>query len=116
MPPSDLSIDILTSGPITADPVKLLNPLKLKKIIQTFQSKYDLILVDCPPAVGLVDVIQVGMGCDGVALVARLDKVTRSDLAEGIEALNRFNVIGIIANSVNISDRPYRRSSYVRSS
>jgi hypothetical protein len=40
------------------------------------------------------------MGCNRVELVTRLDKVTRPDHSEGIDALNRLNTISNYANSV----------------
>jgi polysaccharide biosynthesis transport protein len=107
IPPSDLSIDILTSGPNVLDPVKLLNPLKLKEFIKTYESSYDLILIDSPPVLGMVDALQLGNSSDGVILVARIDKVKRNDLKEASEMLSKLNRIGVIANGATTANRPY---------
>jgi polysaccharide biosynthesis transport protein len=111
-PPSDLSIDILTSGPSILDPVKLLNPLKLKDLISTYQQSYDLILIDSPPILGMVDTLQLGTSSDGVVLVARMDRVTRNDLKEATDMLSKLNRIGVIANGAATS-RSYS-SAYSR--
>ncbi|MCM1985080.1 GumC family protein [Lyngbya confervoides] len=100
-PLSDLNIDVITSGPVQTDPVKLLTVDNIKQIIDVYRDSYDLILVDSPPVLGLVDAISVGYGCDGVVMVARVDQVKRSDLNRAVDTLSKLNVIGIIANGVN---------------
>jgi polysaccharide biosynthesis transport protein len=107
IPPSDLSIDILTSGPDVLDPVKLLNPMKLKEFIKTYENSYDLILIDSPPVLGMVDALQLGTSSDGVILVARIDKVKRNDLKEASEMLGKMNRIGVIANGATATNRSY---------
>lgn len=100
-PLSDLNIDVVTSGPVSNDPAKLLTVGKLESIIETYKDNYDLILVDSPPVLGLADTISLGYSCDGVVMVARMDKVKRSEINRAIDTLNKLNVIGVIANGVN---------------
>ena len=107
MPPSDLNLDVLTSGPIPSDPVKLFKLDQMKDIIAMFQDSYDLILVDCPPVLGLTDTIPVGLGCDGVVMIARIDRVTRTELSKAMSALNKLNLVGLVANGVNPSSNSY---------
>ena len=106
--PSDLSIDVLTAGPMSADPVKLLSLERMKDILKAFQESYDLILVDSPPVLGLVDTISVGMGCDGVVMVGRMEQVTRSDLSQAISILEKLNLVGLVANGVSQPSSSYR--------
>jgi polysaccharide biosynthesis transport protein len=100
-PLSDLNIDVITSGPVSNDPAKLLTVGKLQEIIEIYKDNYDLILIDSPPVLGLADTISLGYSCDGVVMVARMDKVKRSEINRAIDTLNRLNVIGVIANGVN---------------
>ncbi|NJN23564.1 MAG: CpsD/CapB family tyrosine-protein kinase [Acaryochloridaceae cyanobacterium RL_2_7] len=100
-PLSDLNIDVITAGPTNSDPAKLLTVDKLRQIINIYQDNYDLILIDSPPVLGLVDTISLGYSCDGVVMVARMDQVKRSEINRAIDTLNKLNVIGIIANGVS---------------
>ena len=111
LPPSDLSLDVLTAGPAAADPVKLLSLERMKEVINAFQDSYDLILIDSPPVLGLVDTIPVGLGCDGVVMVGRMDKITRTELSNAVDILSKLNLIGLVANGVN---QPTRNYSYLR--
>ena len=65
-------------------------------------------LVDCPPVLGLVDTIPIGLGCDGVVMVARIDRVTRKDLSRATKVLKRQNLIGLVANGVNSASNGHK--------
>jgi Mrp family chromosome partitioning ATPase len=98
IPVSDIHIDILTSGPIPTDPVKLLSSPQMKKLMTVFEESYDLVLLDAPPLLGIVDALLAASCCRGVVLVARIGGVTKTALTEATAMLNKFNVIGVIAN------------------
>ena len=57
------AVDVLTSGPPPSDPMRMLSSQHFRDLMATFAEHYDLILVDAPPAVGLVDAMQVGSSC-----------------------------------------------------
>lgn len=100
-PLSDLNIDVVTSGPLSNDPAKFLTVERLQQIINAYRDNYDLILVDSPPVLGLADTISLGYSCDGVIMVARMDKVKRSEINRALGTLSKLNVIGVIANGVS---------------
>ncbi|ABW26928.1 GumC family protein [Acaryochloris marina] len=107
LPPSDLSIDVLTAGPLSADPVKLLSLERMQDVLKAFENNYDLILIDSPPVLGVVDTIPIGLGCDGVVMVGRMKQVTRLELSKAISAHKRLNVIGLVANGVTPTHKNY---------
>ncbi|MGB8703100.1 MAG: AAA family ATPase, partial [Thermosynechococcaceae cyanobacterium] len=110
IPPSDVNMDILTAGPVYGDPVKLLQFERMKEVLDSFRDEYDLIIVDCPPVLGLVDTMQIGYSCDGVVMIARSEKVTHSDLMTAISNMSKFNLIGCVMNGVEQPNRNYGRS------
>jgi capsular exopolysaccharide synthesis family protein len=106
---SDSNFDVLTAGPIPMDPVKLLGSHKLKQLLEEFEQSYDLVLLDTPPALGMVDALQTASYCHGVLMVARLDRVAKSELSEATNLLSKLNLIGLIANG-DRDKRPKLRS------
>lgn len=92
------NISVLTAGPVPADPAKLLSSRRLGELITIFEHTYDLILLDAPPAVGIVDTILAASFCSGVVLVGRISRVNRAELTQAMTMLNKLNVIGVIAN------------------
>lgn len=100
-------IDILTSGPAAADPANLLSSPRMGELITAFEQDYDLVLVDAPPVLGMVDAMLAGSFCSGVVLVARIGKVTRTELTEATAMLNKLNLIGVVANETTASYNAY---------
>jgi capsular exopolysaccharide synthesis family protein len=95
------NISVLTAGPTPADPAKLLSSQRMKEILATFEQTYDLVIVDAPPALGMVDAVLTASCCSGVLLVGRINQVTRPKLTRSIEMLNQLNLIGVVANGVS---------------
>ena len=98
VPSSDLYIDILTSGSIPHDSVNLLSSPQMQRLMTGFEQAYDLVLLNAPPVLGMVDALLVASCCRGVVLVARIDLVTKTALTETTAMLNKLNTIGAIAN------------------
>ncbi|MEH1820421.1 MAG: polysaccharide biosynthesis tyrosine autokinase [Nostoc sp.] len=99
------SIDILTAGPEPEDTVKLLSSQRMKELIELFEQNYDLVLIDAPPILGTVDARIVASFCNGIVMVERMGKVTRTELTQATEILSKLNLIGIIANEVSNSQK-----------
>jgi len=100
-------IDILTAGPIPADPAKLLSSPRMAQLMAGFEENYDLVLLDAPPVLGLVDAILTASSCRSVVMVASIGKVTRTQLAHATAMLSRLNLIGVVANGVSNSSSTF---------
>ena len=109
------TIDIITSGTQTADPVKLLSTQKLSYFIEQQKANYDLILVDTPPVIGTVDAIKVASICNNTVLVSRLNRVKVSELLEATAFLSNLNVLGIVANDSKKVTKQQIQSQYLLS-
>jgi len=94
-------IDILTAGPTPVDPANLLSSQRMRELMSAFEETYDLILMDAPPVLGMVDAILAASFCSGVVLVSRMGQVTKTELAQATTMLSKLNVIGVVANGVN---------------
>ncbi|MDX2231932.1 MAG: polysaccharide biosynthesis tyrosine autokinase [Leptolyngbyaceae cyanobacterium bins.349] len=92
------NISILTAGPSPSDPAKLLSSRRMGELMSVFEQEYDLVLLDAPPVLGIVDTILTASFCGGVLLVGRIGQVTRTELTQATSTLSKLNVIGIIAN------------------
>ncbi len=104
-------IDILTSGPLSEDPVQLLNAHRMKELVARLELQYDLIVFDTSAVLGRVDALQIASLCKGVVLVSRLDRVSKSELSQATTILARVNQIGIVANGSRTLMPVYRDPS-----
>ena len=102
------TVDLISSGSIPLDPVKLLSSAKLQYFINQQKQNYDLILIDTPPVLGVVDAIKIASICDSAVLMMRLDKVKVSELTEATSLLSKLNVLGIVANDSKEGTMQYK--------
>ncbi len=96
--------DVITSGLIPPDPVRLLGSQKMKSFMMELRNcnLYDLIILDVPPSLGLADSSLVSEYCDGLLFVITLKKVNKNYPLESINQIQnrRGNLLGIITNSL----------------
>lgn len=97
------AIDILTAGPSPEDTMKLLSSQRMKELIETFEQTYDLVLIDAPSMLGIVDTRILASFVHGIVMVGRIGQVTPNELTQTIDILKKLNLIGIIANDVSSS-------------
>jgi len=96
------SIDILTAGPIPEDTVNLLSSHRMQELINSFTQIYDIVLIDAPAILGTVDTRILASLCQGVVIVGRIGQITRHELVQATDILNKLNLIGIIANGCRV--------------
>ena len=109
---TDIPISVLTSGPTPTDPAKLLSSQRMSELMAFFEQSYDLVVVDAPPVLGIVDAMLAASFCDGVVLVERIGQVTRTDLIQTTAMLNKHRVIGVVANGAANNAKPYLAPAY----
>jgi polysaccharide biosynthesis transport protein len=101
-------LSILTAGVQPPNPSALIDSEGMLSLIENFSENYDYIVFDTPPLVGTADAAVLGKMVDGVLLVAR-PKVVDSVSAQAAKSLlerSEANVLGIIANAVNLKQEP----------
>jgi succinoglycan biosynthesis transport protein ExoP len=95
------SIDILTAGTLPEDAVKLLSSQRMKELIAYFEQNYDLVLIDAPAVLEMVDARIIAPLCNGIVMVVRIGKVNHNEFFQAREILSDLNLIGIVANEVS---------------
>ena len=100
-------LDVLSCGPRPADPVELLSGTRIVDLLGWAQSRYDQILIDCPPIMAASDAAIVGHLADGIVLVVQPEKNHRRIVFRAVASLlgMRNKVIGIVANRIQAKDQ-----------
>lgn len=82
---------LLPSGPVPPNPADLLSTGRIRKIVAEARERFDLVIIDGPPTIGLADSPLLAAAAGNVLFVVESGK-TRTRAA--IEALNRLEVTG----------------------
>jgi succinoglycan biosynthesis transport protein ExoP len=91
---------VMTSGRIPPDPASLLSAHRTRLLMEKASERFDLIIYDTPPLLGLADASLLARHADGLVLVVGLDKTDRLTLQKVLDDLKSFQVpvLGLIAN------------------
>ncbi len=100
---------VLPCGPTPPNPVELLLSKKFEQILDELRTRFDCIILDSPPLQAVTDPVVLARRSDGVIIVVQAGKTLRDDLARSAKQLHdvNANVIGVILNDLDISDRQY---------
>ena len=105
-------LDIMTAGKIPANSVSLIDSEEMATLITSLAESYDYIIFDTPPLTGMADTRILGKLVDGLLLVVRPGVADYGSVttAKKFLASSKLNVLGIVANGVDMSQEPYGSS------
>lgn len=88
---------LMPSGPIPPNPSELLGASHFRSILDQFDERFDCMIIDAPPCLGLADATLLGSASIGVLLVMESGKVRRKYALEAIEQLQsgNCNILGV---------------------
>ena len=97
------NLSVITAGTGEEDSVELLNSEKLPRLLAELGKTFDVVLVDTPPALHMVDTRLIARACDGVILVLRAAITTLDEAASARDLFDRDGVhlVGTILNDFN---------------
>lgn len=101
----------MPSGILPADAAGILNSRRMSELIQDVKQRFDLVLVDSPPILGVSDAAVLASEVDLTMIVVQHRKLPRNMLQRVKQAVENVggNVIGVVLNNVDVrSDSQYQ--------
>jgi capsular exopolysaccharide synthesis family protein len=101
----------MPSGILPADAAGILNSRRMSELIQDVKQRFDLVLVDSPPILGVSDASVLASEVDLTMIVVQHRKLPRNMLLRVKQAVENVggNVIGVVLNNVDVrSDSQYQ--------
>ncbi|RAG85770.1 hypothetical protein DN069_09690 [Streptacidiphilus pinicola] len=110
----DDSVDVLTSGMLPPNPGDLLGSRKMEQLIERLRERYEVVLLDMPPALALADAAAVGRYCDGAIIVTRHGRTRAAQLRRVCDSLTSAGtpVLAGVLNMVRSRDTGGGRYGY----
>lgn len=108
------NFNILTSGPIIANPIKYLDSDNMNNLIKEMKKEFDMVVLYTPPLGIVTDSVVLSLMVDGVILIATMRETNREEMKEGKELLDKVNadIIGIAINKVSIKNYKHKQRYY----
>jgi len=101
-------LHVITAGQPGIDSTELLSKGRFDSLLKTAKSHYDLIVVDSPPTLSLMDAQVLARRIDGIIYCASLGRSDRDKVEQGIRNLVSAggNVLGIVVGGRSSSELP----------
>ena len=90
----------MTSGTIPENPVALLKTMRMQQILEACKKVFDVVVIDSPPVLGLVDARILSSYCDGLILVTKAGHTSIEMVRQAKEAVfqGQGRLLGIVLN------------------
>ena len=108
-------LSLLVAGSSPTNPAELLSSPRLNRMLHDAKNEFDFVFVDAPPLLAVSDPCILARHADGMLVVARVGKNTRTSAARVREMVQNqgIAVLGTVANGVIPGqDRGYSYSHY----
>ena len=102
-------LDIMTSGPVPANPSELLGNPKLMEMLKLLRGMYDYIIFDSPPLLPVTDAAVIASQVDGVILVVHAGKTKKPQFQGSRAAVESVGgrILGVVLNKIPEQSRGY---------
>jgi len=107
-------LDVLPAGTPQNLSAERLGSDAMKALIDQARSRYDWVIIDSPPALGLSDASVIATLADGIVVVCSGDKTPRQavrHVADQLKAV-RAKVLGVVLNRVDLHRHSYYYGRY----
>ena len=111
-----LNFYLMSAGRSTENPSELFQAERFNALLQELKASFDCVLIDCPPAFPLADVVALKTQADGVLLVARAGATPREAVRETIQLFKPGQVLGLILNAEEEVNQIYAKYYYRKDS
>lgn len=103
---------LIPSGHEVANSLPLLNSPRMAALMASMAERFDMVLVDTPPAGILVDAMEIAKYCDGALIVVSYNRGKRRDIREVKQIIEKTGcrVLGAVLNGVEF--RTYANRKY----
>lgn len=101
------ALQVLPVRSLPANPSELLASGRMREVIEKLAARFDHVVLDVPPTLGLPDAKVVTELCDGILFVVRAHATPREDVEAALEVLDRDRVLGVVLNGTDPEPSPY---------
>ena len=97
-------VNLLAAGDGHGNPITLLTSKRLLAVLREARERYDYVIIDTPPVLGLPDVKALSPAADAIVFVVRWDWTKRDAVAAALKQLADVSakVSGVVLNQVDM--------------
>ena len=113
-PQDEQNLDVMTSGPLPPNPAELLSGAKMLSLLTVAMSKYDQIIIDGPPTMGIADAPILSHIAKGTLLIVDAGRTRRDVARDAVKRLRsaHAHLLGALLTKCDARTGGYGYSGY----
>ena len=113
-PTAEPRLSVLPSGPVPPSPTELIASNRFRALIDQMAEKFDVVVIDSPPILGLADAPTMAALADGVVFVVEAGRSRRGALKAALRRLRamRPNLLGGVLTKFDTTRAANKYSDY----
>ncbi|MDM8011943.1 MAG: polysaccharide biosynthesis tyrosine autokinase [Parasphingorhabdus sp.] len=102
-------ISAITTGHIPPDPSALLSSYVLNKVLKELMNRFDVVLIDAPPTIGLADAPLIAATAESCIFVVKHSSTNISAIKHGLERLKaaKASIVGVLLTNHTLDTSSY---------
>ena len=102
-------LSVLAAGPATPKPTELLSSNRLARIIAECRERFDHVIIDAPPILGLADAVALSRMVEGVIVVVAAGQTGKENFRGAVRRLQQVQapLLGVVLNRVDLNSPDY---------
>ena len=107
-------LKVITSGPIPPSPTELLSSNRMHQLLGELTERFDVVILDSPPVLGLADAPLMAALVEGVVMVVQSDRSRRGSLKASLRRLRSMgtSILGAVLTKFDPTNSGNRYSEY----
>lgn len=105
---------VITCGPIPPSPAELLASTRMFELLALASEKFDQVILDSPPLLGLADALIIGNLCEGTLLTVQMGSTPRGYAVGAVKRLRstRVPLLGAVLTKLDLKPGSYGYYGY----
>lgn len=108
------NLDVVCCGATPSNPSELISSKRMIQFLEEAASRYDRVVLDCPPVSAVADPLVVGSMCDGLIFVTKFNKIRREHALRSVQRIQDAGIfiIGCVLNDIDFEGKDSYYYSY----
>jgi polysaccharide biosynthesis transport protein len=108
------NLDVICCGSVPATPSELISSKRMMDFLQVVRTKYDRVILDCPPISAVSDPLVISAMSDGIVFVTKFNKIRREHARKSVQRIQNagIHIIGAVLNDIDFEGKDSYYYSY----
>src|SRR6266550_1200487 len=107
-------LDVVCCGAVPSSPSELAGSKRMRQFLEEVRSRYDRVILDCPPVSAVSDPLIIASLSDGVTFVTKFNKIRRDLARKTIQRIqdSGIHILGVVLNDIDFEGKDSYYYSY----